>query len=333
MSVSLADIAAKAEVSIGTVSHVLNGNRAARIAPGTQARIRRIADDMGYRPNVFARHLLGKPNMTLAILFPGSQNPFYLSVARQVEIAAADAGYRLFTVLQPWLHPHAAQPEMWPVDGIFIWAPHFPDLQSMLGSVMSKTPVVHIGYQVRDATEHVRFDLAGGARLAVNHLIERGYRRIACAIPEEDKNRSLPDLRWLAYLETCREIGLRPENVEVELEGNRQTAGFRLGQRLAKMNPAERPEAVFVTGDMAAIGVYHGALQGGLRIPDDLAIVGFDGIEEGQVLDRALTTVLCPVETFGAAAAAVMVARLTDGADKPPQQIMIPTSLIVGQTT
>ncbi|MDR3708979.1 MAG: LacI family DNA-binding transcriptional regulator [Capsulimonadaceae bacterium] len=333
MPVSLADIAAVAKVSVGTVSHVLNGNQSAGIAAGTQERVRRIADELGYRPNAFARQLLGKPNKALALITLGVRNPFYTSIAAAVEQAVAALGYRLFTILKPNVYRAREDVGMLPVDGVIAWCPFKANIEHIIGSRIGATPVVYIGYQADDDAEFIGFDLAGGTRLAMAHLVERGYRRIACVIPEIDIARSVPDVRWPAYVACCRDFGVEVEHIPLDYDENRQAVGRKLGEELARRDPGRRPEAVFVTGDNAAIGLYHGALRGGLSIPSDLAIVGFDGIDEGQMLDRPLTSVLCPVDALAKAAASVMVNRLENARESEPRQIRIPSSLIVGETT
>ncbi|MDR3708971.1 MAG: LacI family DNA-binding transcriptional regulator [Capsulimonadaceae bacterium] len=333
MAATLQYIAQKVGVSHMTVSRVLNNSTDCRVSPETRERVLKAAHEAGYRPNVFARHLLGKRNMTLGLILGGTHNPFYMSVAREVEQAAAGAGYRIFTILQPWVSPNLADADMLPVDGLLVWSPVPQNLPSMLRAGKVKTPVVYLGYQVDDGSEYVRFDLAGGLRLAVRHLVARGYKRIAYAIPDSDRVREFPDVRWIAYFDLCREIGMTPEPLDFDGNGNRHTAGFQLGQRLAATDRSSRPDAVIVTGDMAAMGLYHGAIRGGLSVPADLAIAGFDGIEEVQFLDKALTTVLCPVDQFGKAAVEVMVERLSAAENAPPRQVEIATTLVEGDTT
>ena len=104
LRVSLVDVAARAGVSAGTVSHVLNGNAAARIAPATQERIRQAAEEMGYRPNIFARSLLGKKTMTLGLMITGLENPFFVGIAKAMERAMGEAGYQMLlysTISEP----------------------------------------------------------------------------------------------------------------------------------------------------------------------------------------------------------------------------------------
>jgi LacI family transcriptional regulator len=335
-SVSLVDVAHRAGVSVGTVSHVLNGRVAARIAPETQARVRQAAEEMGYRPNVFARSLLGKQTKTWSLILGGLVNPFFVGVAKAIQRAAGDAGYRI--VLNPTLyetgeHPDCVTGTTWPVDGVLVWGRTEQDLVHYLGAQAWTLPVVYLGYEGRDPVESVGFDLYGGALLALEHLVGVGCRRIAYVLPGDQGNCRADEPRRQAYETVCRESGLHPELLLVGSDLSSCLAGLHAGVELAGRPVYNRPDAVFCFNDALAIGVYHGIRRAGLHVPKDIGIVGFDGIEEGQCLDQPLTKVSTPAQPLAEAAVALLLRRLAGDRETYPERIIIPTALICGKTT
>jgi DNA-binding LacI/PurR family transcriptional regulator len=336
MRVSLVEVAARAGVSPGTVSHVLNGNAAARIAPATQERIRRIAEEMGYRPNIFARRLLGKQTKTLGLLIAGLENPFFAGIARALEQTVRAAGYQVLlyaTMTEPWVYPEYNGASSWPVDGVLVWSRSEVDMVRVLGAQAHALPMVYLGYEGAGAIDYATFDLYTGARKLMEYLIGRDYRRIAYVRPEGVAGGPPSESRARAYAEVCAEANLRPETLLLDTGPSAQMAGVRLGQAMGARPRSERPDALFCYNDSIAIGVYHGLLRTGLRTPEDIAVTGFDGVEPGQCLDRPLTTVLSPSEPLAAAAVDILLRRLSGDHAAKPEGVVIPTTLVVGQTT
>ncbi len=335
-SVSLADVARRAGVSVGTVSHALNGRVSARIALETQERVRRVAEEMGYRPNIFARSLLGKQTKTWSLVLGGLVNPFFVGVAKAIQKAAGDAGYRIVlttTLYETGEFPDCIGGTTWPVDGVLVWGRTEQDLVSSLGAQVKTLPVVHLGYEGHDPVESVGFDLYSGALRAMTHLVRTGYRRVAYLLPEDEGSRLASASRRQAYENVCRAAGLPLEYVLVDSGVSSCLAGLHAGMELAARPASARPDAIFCYNDSLAIGVYHGVRRAGLRVPDDIGIVGFDGIEEGQCLDLPLTTVSTPAQPLAEAAVALLLRRLTGDRETYPERIVIPTTLLAGKTT
>jgi LacI family transcriptional regulator len=336
MRVSLIDVAARAGVSPGTVSHVLNGNAAARIAPATQLRVRQIAEEMGYRPNVFARSLLGKQTKMLGLLIAGLENPFFVGMAKALESAMQDVGYQVLlyaTMTEPWAYPEYQNASSWPVDGVFIWSRNEIDLIRCLGAQANTLPAVYLGYEGRTYRDFVTFDLYKGARMAMEHLVSRGYRKIAYVQPAWAMDGPPSDARARVYVEVCAEAGIEPEYIPVDADVSTSMAGLRAGQAVGARPVCERPDALFCYNDAVAFGVCQGVRRAGLRIPEDIGVIGFDGIELSQCLDVPLTTVLSPPEPLADAAVGIMLRRLSGDRNTEPEGVVIPTTLIVGGTT
>ncbi len=336
MAVSIKDVAARVGVSPGTVSHVLNGNKEARIALATQDRVRRIAAEMGYRPNRLARSLGRGRTDTIGLLISGLRNPFFVDVLESAEALALEAGYEVMLDAAPSAHGtyqgHGKLRD-WAVDGVLMWAVSSQSLERVLGTQAAQTtPVVYIGAVRKDDTDWVSFDLYDGGRQATEHLVSRGYRRIAYVSPYAFGEDRHEEPRHLAYKGVCAAAGLKPEFVLLHGEETR-AAGLAAGRALAARPASERPDAVFCHNDVIAVGVYCGVRRAGLRVPEDIAIVGFDGVEEAQYLEVPLTTVRTPVDALCRHALNILSRRLNGEAPPPREQALIATELIIGSST
>ncbi len=334
--VSLVDVAARANVSVGTVSHVLNRNAGARIAAGTQERVWKIAEEMGYRPNLFARSLHGKASNTLGLMVAGLQNPFFVAVAREFEQLAIEFGYQVVldtTISEAWAYRKHAANYAWPVDGIFVFSALEQDLNYYLGAQAAQLPVVYLGYQEGKPLDNVGFDLLGGGKLMAEYLLSRGYRKIAILNTSSFAEKiEVVDLRIASFEEVLRSHGLLAEHIVIPPLTSIQDA-FAAGLKIASRPVDELPEVVFCTGDVAAIGVFNAFRNASLRVPEQIGVAGFDGIVEGQCLERRLTTINCPVHEFVQAALDLLIGRVSGKHEFEPRNIPIPTTLSVGETT
>lgn len=334
LSVSIRDVAAQAGVSLATVSKVLNDRTGTRISAITRQRVRTVATELGYSPNRLAQGMVQKRTQTLGVMVSGLQNPFFLSVLEELERQAILAGYQVFLDAAPSIDgTYATHIKLrgWPVDGVLMWAAANQDLAQFLGPQARDTPVVYLGYPRDDGSDWVAFDLEQGGRLATTYLIERGYRRIGYVYPWSWPR---PDVsaNHAACLQTCLENGISVETISTVRHEETRRAGLETGLEIAARPAAARPDAIFCHNDVIAVGVYHGLRRAGLRIPEDIALVGFDGNEEGQCLDVPLTTVHTPVDVFCEQAMCLLMQRLTGSGEGKLQQIIVPTRLLRGGT-
>lgn len=334
--VSIRDVATKVGVSIGTVSHVLNGNTKARISKETQERIRVAAEELGYRPNPLARSLWRGKTDTIGLLISGFRNPFFVDVVESAESAVLASGYKVQPAFAPSTHGtfgEHADVFNWPVDGVIMWAATDQTLETYMGPSAAVTPVVYIGTIRTDDTDWIGFDSYGGGRLLTEHLVNRGYKKIAYAYPAEWEPGS-EDGRFLAYMDVCREHELATQTLFTPNRDETSTAGLQLGEAIARMHPNSRPDAVFCHNDSIAIGVYSGLVRSGLSVPEDVAVAGFDGIEFGQCLPKPLTTIRIPGDRIAEQAMRVLNARMKDPSSRDhPVHMILPTELWVGGTT
>ena len=333
----LAEVAARAQVSAGTASHVLNGNHRARIAPATQERVRRAAQELGYRPNLFARSLLGKKTRTLGLMANNLDNPFFVSVARAAWQRAREIGYEMlldaqFSSLESFRDD--PRPGSWPVDGLLLWAETVQDIEFLLGREARGLPVVYLGLMSEADCDAVTLDFGAGMRRMMEHVTQRGYRRPVMIVPNLREGEKLnPQSRTRVFEDYCRGHGLPGTVLELPPGSPDLQAAFQSGLRLAALPASARPDVAVCYNDQTAIGVYHGIRRGGLRVPQDIAVTGFDGLLEGQCLDLPLTTAAIPIDLACGAAIEMLVHRIECASDDAPHRISLPIRLMAGATT
>jgi LacI family transcriptional regulator len=327
---SIKDVAALAGVSMSTVSNVLN--RPERVSADSVERVLRAIDQLGFVRNDAARQLrTGRSNLIgLAVI--NISNPFFTDVATGVEQAARDAGYSVL------LGNSASRPdgetgfldlfEKQRVDGVLI-VPSGDVLEKLDGLRRRGTPAVLIDrVDDRRTFSSVSTDDVVGGRLAGQHLLDTGRRRIwfICA--------DLGVRQMRDRLEGLREAvrGTPDAHVTVEIaESIDAEDGVAYGRRIAALPEAERPDAVFAANDMLALGVMQGLTGTGIRVPQDIAIVGYDDIVFSAAAAIPLTSVRQPSQRMGSTAATLLIEQL--GGDVPVRSIVYEPQLVVRAST
>jgi DNA-binding LacI/PurR family transcriptional regulator len=322
-------IAARAGVSIASVSRVLNGHGA---RPDTVERVERAAADLGYVPNEVARSLKGGRTRQLTFAMPDVGNPAYVSMVRQIQAVTKPLGYRLL------LHSTdaVAEDELDVVrslanrtsDGLILCPIRVTDAHLEVLARAAR-PVVVIGsLPGTAAVDSVRADSVSGTVLAIRHLMERGRRRIAFVNGPADtvpgRNRSL------GYATALRAAGVVPDPALTVTTEFGIESGARAAHRLLDAHPGI--DSVFCANDQLALGAAHAAHDRGLRIPEDLAVVGMDDSELSRAGHPALTSVDLGSAERGRIAAGMLVARL-DGADHPVRCETVAPRLVVREST
>jgi DNA-binding LacI/PurR family transcriptional regulator len=316
------DVARCAGVSQSTVSLVFSGKGRGRVSEATAERVRDCARELGYRPNVAAQALRLGASRAVALLVPDMTNPFFSKVLRGAQRAAAAAGYIVILVDtqndRHWESQSFEALRAGPVDGYLLFEVTAPDALS------PDDNVVLMETEARGRPS-VRFDGEGGAEAAFRHLIELGHRRIGHlaasfrALTFEHREQSRR--RVLA------EAGLDPEEqprmmTPISIEDARINAGPLLDQE---------PTAVFCDDDVIAAGMYLAARERGLRIPDELSVVGFDDMEFARVLDPPLTTVALDAELLGSTSFELLELRLNG--KRTRKRVVLPAELLVRGST
>ncbi|WP_322799176.1 LacI family DNA-binding transcriptional regulator [Thermoflexus sp.] len=324
MRVTIKDIARAVGVSHTTVSRALRDSE--EINPETRARIRAVAESMGYRPNPVARALQGRRTQTLGVVVTRLSDPFHTEVVQGIEKVAQAHGYGLLLSLS---HEDPAKEraivEMLAakqVDGIIVAASRLGSRYLPLLEAL-RIPIVLINsHQTGPYVYSVATDNVHGGYLATRYLIDLGHRAIAY-IGNRRGGRSNQD-RYRGYRQALREVGLSPRPEWVVKGDGRVGAGEAAMRRLLEVSP--RPTAVFCYNDLTAIGALRAAVQAGIRVPEDLSIIGFDGLEEGSYVFPALTTVAQPRQQLGRLAAEMLL-EILNGRPSP-RRILLQGTLL-----
>lgn len=317
------DVARLAGVSHQTVSRVLNNAESVR--PATREKVRRAIEELGYRRNLSARALV--TNRTRLIGVVVAQGGYYGpgSTSSAIQTAARGRGYATVVASLRDGSPEELREvvEMLVdhgVDGITAIAPQLGFVEG-LRSVARTVPIVVIadGFEVSSGMHPVSVDQRYGARLATQHLIGLGHRRIAHISGPPDWFDSRQRVSgWRAALE---DAGLPVLDV---LEGNWSAeSGYQMGGRLVDQG---LPDAVFCSNDLMALGLLSSLNDLGVRVPDDLSLVGFDDVEGSAFFQPPLTTVRQPFEELGARCVETLLEAIEGRA---PQDHRIRPSLVV----
>jgi DNA-binding LacI/PurR family transcriptional regulator len=330
MAATIHDVAVEAGVGIGTVSRVVNNSP--RVKPATRERVLAAINKLHYTPDPIARSMISKRTNSLGIVVPFFTRPFFMEVLRGIEAVSARLGrelvlYNVETDAQRD-HYFSEFPVLRKVDGLLIVSLPLSDtVSSRLKD--AKLPVVLIDAYSPLFTSLVVNNVEG-AYQAVRCLIEKGHRRIGFINGEIEGNFKFNQAndRLIGLHRAFGEAGLlfEPELVltsEWSRMGGKQAALQLLLQQ-------ERPTAIFAASDMQAVGVLDAAKALGITVPEQLSIIGFDGIEVSELLD--LSTIQQPMQEMGQAGAEMLV-ELIDNTAKTPELIRFNTRLVERRTT
>ncbi|MFJ9537530.1 LacI family DNA-binding transcriptional regulator [Streptomyces sp. NPDC101225] len=291
MRVSLKDVAERAGVSIKTVSNVVNNYP--HVTPGMRSRVQAAIDELGYRPNLTARHLRKGRTGIIALAVPELGNPYFAELAGAVIDAAAE---HEFTVLLDHTRGDREQEILVSqgfrgrvIDGLIL-SPLALEAEDLRGRA-DDVPLVLLGEREYDLPfDHIAIDNVAAARCAVRHLLGRGRTRIAYLGARTDSVNRPAHLRLDGWRAELAEAGVpAPDSLVVPVGGWDRDDGARAMAEL--LDAGVRPDAVFAFNDLIAIGAMRVLHERGLRVPWDVAVVGFDDIAEGRFGAVTLTTV------------------------------------------
>lgn len=321
---TIKDVARAAGVSVATVSRALNG--AENVLPDTRQRILDVARELRYSPSGAARSLITRRTDTVGALLPDLHGEFFSELIRGIDQAARARGLHL---LLSSSHDDADEAAAalramnGRVDGLIVMSPHADD--DFLSQNLPPTlPAVLLNSGVSKPAQRVfAVDNFGGARQMTEHLVRSGRRRIAfLGGPQANFEARERERGYRAGLPAAAEPWV--------LEGDfSESAGERAGAFLLARPAAERPDAIFAANDIMAIGLL-GALQaGGVRIPDDIALAGFDDIPVARYVSPALTTMHVPIADLGSQALDALADALDDPQSQSHESTVMPVQLVV----
>jgi LacI family transcriptional regulator len=311
------------------VSHVLSGKRP--VATLTRMRVESAIAELGYRPDGVARSLRTSRSHMVALVIPDLTNPFYPVLARGLEDSTERSGYRALICNTDGNPEHEeeflAEVAARRVDGIVIDSSALK-FERVAALVPSSVPVVRIGTTAIDdpGFDAVHANDGRGAFDAVTHLIRRGSRRVAMIQGPPGGGGK----RNEGYVRALEEAGVGFDPALV-LSGEWTRTGGELAA-LQLLSLDDPPTAVFCANDLMALGVLDAARELGVRVPEDLALVGFDDIEAAELVTPALTTVSNPAYETGVMAGVLLRERMTGEFTGPPRTATLPCQLVVRAT-
>lgn len=310
-------IARKLGISRQLVTFALSGYP--QVSEESRKRILAAAQEMGYRPNPHARALKRERTGIIALWVPDQISSHYTHVSRELNRLVKQAKHELIVSEVGTAESEQVLSHV-PVDGVFA-----VDASALVSAHLESpatkgTPVISIGADVSEKTDFVRVDLRAGTDEAMKHLLGSGYRRIAHAtFITEDRER--PGRR-LGYVEAMEQAGLPTEFIHYPLSEQQRPITRKLVQDYIREHGC--PEAIFCHSDDAALGVYRGLCDLKLRVPQDVALIGCDGIQDTEYLECPLTTLVQPVAEMCAIAWQFLLDRLERPTRKRQQSVLQP---------
>lgn len=328
---NIRDVAHRAGVSPITVSRVINNS--GYVKPATRARVEAVIAELQYVPNSLARSLRFNQTHTIALVLTDITNPFWTTVARGVEDAASAQGFTMFLCNTD--ESEAKQTRYLNVllerrvDGILLVpALSRPDPIELIQQ--QGAAVVVLDRRVpHPAVDVVRGDSEAGAYQLTRLMLSQGHRRIALLTGPREV--STTDDRVLGYSRALAEAGL-PIAPELIFYGAfSQTAGYELMRQALTTMPW--PTGVLAANNFIAMGAMRALRDIGLRIPEDITLTAFDDLPSTLIIDPFLTVAAQPAYHMGQQAAQLLLGRLSGQLTSPPQEIILPTELIVRRSS
>ncbi|NOV97003.1 substrate-binding domain-containing protein [Isoptericola halotolerans] len=326
---TISDVARVAGVSVATVSKVVNNRYG--VAPATAERVLGVVADLGYESSLVARSLRRQSTNVVGVLVAEFE-PYSTELLKGISSAVDGTGYELLAysggtdggAITGWERRSLSRLAGTLIDAAIVVTP------TMVLSEANGIPVVAIDpHTGPEGTHTVDSDNTTGSREAVEHLLGLGHRRIAHLGGRPDLESAR--LRELGYRQALEAAGITVDQSLIRVGGYRPNTADTPARELLAPSRGERPTAVFAANDQSAIHVVEVAQDLGLRVPEDLSVVGFDNVPESLTTTPALTTVAQPLHEMGAEALR-MVLDLLEGSARE-QHLRLPTSLVVRGST
>lgn len=327
MSVTIRDVARAAGVSTATAARALGGYGHA--SPAARRKVSESARRLGYRPNVVARALVSRATTTVGLVVGDIENPFFAAAARGLADVMDAHGY---TVLLANADEDAGRERRAvdalrarQVDGMVVVPAPGASPEHLAELVTAGVPLVLLDRAVVGvAADSVLARNVAGARAAVAHLAGLGHRRIGVVSDSPEITSSAERIQ--GYRQALRAAGIAPEPGLISIGGPTRDDGEAAALRL--LDRPDRPTAVFTANNFMTVGALRAARSLGLRIPEDVALVGFDDLDWTTLVQPPVTVVRQPVADLGRVAGERLLRRL-EGDAGPPRRIRLDANLIV----
>ncbi len=334
MDYTLEDIARLAGVSRSTVSRVVNNHP--NVRPEVRERVWQVIHQVGYQPHAAARSLATNRTNVIGLVIPEAvstlfTDPFFSLLIRGITDGCYARNYHLMLAL---FSTPAQEEDLYNrllrsryLDGVILASTRLDD--PLVGRLLADgIPFVSIGRHPDPRVSYVDVDNVAGARMAVDHLVRLGHTRIGTVTGP--LNMSAGRDRLEGYKQALQAHHI-PVDEDLIVEGDfTEGGGMASMARLLGLNP--RPTAVFVASDTMAMGALRAVRQAGLRVPQDISLIGYDDVPQASFLDPPLSTVRQPIQQLGETAAHVLVDLIAHGQEHAQRLVLMP-ELVLRQTT
>lgn len=321
---SIREVAKLAGVSPATVSRVMNGT--ANVDDEKRERVLQAIADTGFVPNAVARSLFKKSAKMIGLIIPSITNPFFTQMASAIEKTADEHGYRMIfcntgTDLEKEKEALTMLTSM-NADGIILTTSN-DEIEPYVEQCNVPVVITDRLFKKKSANNYVHCDHYEGGRLAMEHLIDCGCKSIVCV--KGPQHISSAKARYDGYKDVCKEQGIKEQTMDCDYD-------FNVGLATAEEMLLQYPDldGVIACNDMVAISIYKVLHKRGIAVPEQIQIVGFDGVYLSDLLTPELTTVAQPIEEIGRKAAELIIHK---DEYQGVQEYVFPAQLIMKETT
>lgn len=331
---NIRDIARIAGVAVSTVSRVMNNHQ--DVGPETRERILKVMEETGYIPNSNARNLKRTSSASVGVMIKGRYNPFFL---RMIEAIENEITNRNYSMILHYNHDSANDIEAAVelikekrLEGLICLGGNFNQIDDSY-LLNLKTPLVLASSDLEGSTAYNDFSSVGianeaAAYGAIKHLIDRGHRKIGL-ISSDETDICIGTLRKKGYLKALQDNGIEEDPGLIESGQYTFESGYQVAQEILNRRPDLT--AFFVISDIMAIGAMRAIHERGLRIPEDISVVGFDGLDYAAYCHPTLTTIQQPIEEIGIKSAELLFSLIDKKSEN--QHLILETELIERNST
>lgn len=321
MKATIYDVAKAADVSIATVSKVLN--KTGRISEKTKKKVNEVIKELNYQPNMMASALMGKQTKTIGLLIPDLANPFFSELARSIEDRGQELGYNLVMCNTDYKtekeNQYLALLKQKSVDG-FILASGFENLEKVKELMEKEIPVAIVA---RDfpmfSVNAVALDDFMGGYQAASYLIGLGHKNIGVVARDVWSNRE----RIRGFKQALEENNLKfPKSFEFITESTIEAGKFVTNKYLSE---SHAPSAIFACNDLLAAGALQAAKENKVSVPEELSVVGFDNTLIARIVEPPLTTISQPIQSMGKQVMDLIVSMINGEAKEKIRLTLLPS--------
>jgi LacI family transcriptional regulator len=330
MTITIYDVAREANVSMATVSRVVNGNP--NVKPTTRKKVLATIERLGYRPNAVARGLASKKTTTVGAIIPDISSIFFAELARGIEDIATMYKYNIILsnsdqnkdkeiqLINTMLEKQ--------VDGIIFMGGNISEEHVQQFSTASVPVVLAATFDDTDSIPSVNIDYEEAAYEATNYLIEKGNKKVAFISGKEAY--TINQLKYQGYLRAMKEANLNIVEDYILTGDYTYESGIETVEKL--MNLSDKPTAIFTASDAIALGAIHGAQDLGYKVPEDIEVFGFDNTKLATMVRPTLSTVVQPTYDIGAVAMRLLT-KYMNKEEVEENKVVLPHRLVERNST